>query len=196
MLSGGLGNAISHVSAHTAIPDDNGSSEATGGSYARQAVTWTSASSGVRDNNAGITHPIPAGTTVVSYGFWSALTSGTYYGHALIGSTLAGFGSVDSSGVTSNNIQSAAHGLSNGNRVAVYNVHAESLPTGLAEGTLYWVVGVATNTFQVSTTEGGSAVDISGQGELWWQNCVPEAFGSAGSLTAATGDLDLNANVI
>lgn len=196
MLSGGLGDAITHVSVHDAIPDDNGSDEVVGGSYARLPVTWTAAAAGVRDNSADLTHEMPAGSSAVAYGFWSALSAGTYYGHALVGSLLSGFGSVDSAGVTGNLIQSAAHGLTNGNRVAVYSVQAESLPTGLVERTLYWVVGATTDTFQVSLTQGGAAVDITAQGELWWQNGVPETFGSAGQLVAATGDLDLNSNVI
>lgn len=191
-----MGDAVSHISVHTAIPDAAGSDEVAGGTYARQAVTWTAAASGVRDNNVQITHDIPASTTVVAYGFWDDPSAGSHYGHALIGSTLQGFGCVDSAGVAADAIQSAGHGLSDDDRVAVYNVHAESLPTGLAEGTLYWVVGATTDTFQVSLTQGGAAVDITGQGELWWQNCVPEAFGSDGQLQAATGELDLNTNVI
>lgn len=196
MLSGGLGDTITHISVHDAIPDAAGSDEVTGGSYARQAVTWAAAAAGVRDNAAQITHDMPAGSTAVAYGYWDALSAGNHYGHALVGSTLSGFGSVDASGVTANAIQSASHGLSDNDRVAVYNVHAESLPAGLTETVLYHVVGATTDTFQVSLTEGGAAVDITGQGELWWQNCVPESFGSAGQLQAATGDLDLDANVI
>lgn len=198
-LSGGLGNAVTHVSMHTAEPDSTGSNEVAGGSYARQAVTWTSASSGVRDNNADLTHPIPAGTTVTHYGLWSALSSGTYYGsipRVGAGESISGFGTVDAAGVTGDLIQSAAHGLSNDQRVIVYNVFGESLPTGLTEGTIYWVVGVTTNTFQVSTTQGGSAVNITAQGELVFQRVVPETFSSAGNHVTQTGALDLSLAVI
>lgn len=196
MLTGGLGDTITHISVHDAIPDATGSDEVSGGTYARQAVTWAAAASGVRDNTALISHDIPAGSTAVAYGFFDALSGGGHYGHALVGSSLSGFATVDSAGVTSNAIQSAGHGLSNSDRIAVYSVHAESLPAGLTEQTLYWVVGSATNTFQVALTESGTAVDITGQGELWWQDCVPEAFNAGGQLRAAAGDMDLNANVI
>lgn len=198
-LTGGLGNAISHVSLHSAIPDATGSDELTGGSYARVAVTWTAAASGVRDNNADLTHQVPAGSTVAAYGFWSALSGGTFYGWAPrtgAGEGAAGFGTVDSAGATADAIQSAGHGLSNGMRVALANVLAESLPAGLAEGTLYWVVQAATDTFEVSLTEGGASVNITGQGELFWQRVVPEAYVSAGTHVTATGALDLNAVVI
>lgn len=195
-MADGLAGAIGFVSVHDAIPDDNGSDELSGGSYARVAVSWNAASSGIADNDAELTHEIPAGATAIAYGFWSLVSGGTYSGHGLVGSSLSGFGAVDSGGVTANTVQSAGHGLSNGDRVAVYNVLAESLPAGLSEQTLYWVVGVTTDTFQLSTSEGGSAVDITGQGELWWQNAVPETFGSAGQLVTAAGDLDINTNVV
>lgn len=199
LLSGGLGNVVTHISGHSDIPDATGSNELAGGSYARQAVTWTAVASGVRDNNADLTHPVPAGSTFAYYGLWNALTVGTFYGsipRTGFGESLAGFGSVDSAGVTANAIQSAAHGLSNAMRVALTAVLSEALPTGLNATTMYHVVGATTDTFQLSLTSGGAAVDITAQGELFWQRVVPEAFASAGDLLTETGDLDLSAVVI
>lgn len=197
-LTGGLGNAITHISLHTGVPDDTGSTEVSGGSYARIAVTWTAAASGVRDNNALLTHEVPASTTVTAYGFWSALTAGTFYGYAPLNGTTKGFGTVDSGGVTNDLITSNGHGLSADHRVIVYNVFSESLPTGLTEGTLYWVIstGLTADAFKISTTQGGAAVNITGQGELYFQRCTPEVFSSAGQLTTATGALDLDATGI
>jgi hypothetical protein len=81
-------------------------------------------------------------------------------------------------------------------RVVLTAVLSESLPAGLAATTIYYVVGSTTNTFQVSLTSGGAAVDITGQGELFWQRVVPQAFASAGNHITATGALDLSAVVI
>lgn len=39
-----------------------------------------------------------------------------------------------------------------------------SLPTGLTAGTAYWVVNPTTNTFQVATTKGGTAINTSSAG--------------------------------
>jgi hypothetical protein len=198
-LTGGLGNVVTHVSGHTDIPDATGSNEITGGSYARIAVTWTAVASGVRDNSAQLSHAVPAGSTFAYYGLWDALTAGNFYGsipRTGSGETLYGFGSVDSAGVTSNSIQSAAHGLSDAMRVVLTAVLAESLPSGLNATTIYFVVGSTTNTFQLSLTLSGAAVDISGQGELFWQRVVPEAFASAGNHITAAGALDLSAVVI
>lgn len=56
-----------------------------------------------------------------------------------------------------------AHGLSNGDVVEVSN-SGGALPAGLTENTKYFVVGAATNTFQVSASRGGSAVTITDNG--------------------------------
>lgn len=53
-----------------------------------------------------------------------------------------------------------AHGMSNGNTVVFTTTGA--LPTGLAANTQYWVVNKATDTFQVSATQGGAAINTSG----------------------------------
>ncbi len=53
-----------------------------------------------------------------------------------------------------------SHGLSNG--AAVRFLTTGALPTGLTAGTIYYVVNSATNTFQVSATPGGSAINTSG----------------------------------
>lgn len=53
-----------------------------------------------------------------------------------------------------------AHGLVNGDIVKFTTTGA--LPTGLTAGTKYYVIAAATNTFEVSTTYGGSAVNTTG----------------------------------
>lgn len=171
--------------------------EATGGTpaYARQAVTFGAAASGQKSNTGAITFDVPAGT----YGFigyFNTVTGnavGNYLGYGPINGTVKGFATVDSAGVTANAIQSAAHGLVNTDRVMVFNVFAESVPAGLTEGTLYFVVGATTDTFQVSLTSGGAAVDITGQGEMYFQKVIPEVFASQGQITIAAGQLVLDA---
>jgi hypothetical protein len=169
--------------------------EATGGApaYARQAVTWGAAAAALKSNTNGMTFDVPAGTYGY-YGFFNASTgnSGNYRGYAPFGGSVKGFGCVDAAGVTSNTITSAAHGLVNTDRVMVFNVLAESLPTGLTEGTIYFVVGATTDTFQVSLTSGGAAVDITAIGELFQQKVVPEVFAGQGQISLAIGNLTLD----
>lgn len=55
-----------------------------------------------------------------------------------------------------------SHGLSNGDRIVLST--SGGLPTGLTVGTIYYVINQATNTFNVSLTSGGSAVNTSSAG--------------------------------
>lgn len=195
---------ITHIGIHTLT--DPGTStnanagEATGGSpaYARQAVTWGAAASGQKANTGALTFDVPAGT----YGFltfWNAsgtANSGNFRGYAPLNGTVKGFGTVDTAGITSDAIQSAAHGLVDNDRVMLFNVFGESLPTGLTEGTIYHVVSSATDSFEVSATQGGASVNITGQGELYFQKVVPEVFGAQGQITVAIGALTLDATGI
>jgi hypothetical protein len=54
-----------------------------------------------------------------------------------------------------------SHTLVNGNAIKFGGTAA---PGGLTAGTTYYVVGAATNTFQVATSPGGSAIDITSTG--------------------------------
>lgn len=191
---------ITHIGIHTVTDPGTGTNanagEATGGSpaYARQSVTWGAAASGQKANTNTLTFDVPAG----SYAFFTCynnatLNSGNYRGYLPFGGAVKGFGTVDSAGVTANAIQSSAHGLVDNDRVMVFNVFAESLPTGLTEGTVYYVVNSATDSFKVSTTQGGAAVDITAIGELFFQKAVVETFGAQGQITVAAGALVLDA---
>ena len=60
-------------------------------------------------------------------------------------------------------ITSAGHGRSTGDIIEVTN-SGGALPGGLAADTKYYIINPTTDTFQVSLTSGGSAVDITGAG--------------------------------
>lgn len=206
-LDEGVGAGILYIGVNTLVtaPPTDGTpgtgataaaTEATGGSpaYARQAVTWGAASSGQKTNSGALTFDVPAGT----YGFltfWNTATlnSGTQYrGYAPINGSVKGFGEVDATDVTNNTITSSAHGLANADRVVLFNVFAESIPTGITEGGVYFVVGSATDTFQIALTSGGAAVDLTAQGELYFQKVIPEVFASQGQITVAISALTLD----
>lgn len=190
---------ITHVGLFTVSDPGTGTNftgtEATGGSpaYARQAVVWGAAASGAKANTGALTFDVPAGSYAF-FGWFNAATGNTtnFRGYAPFGGAVKGFGTVDSAGVTSNTVQSAGHGYVNTDRVMVFNVFAETLPAGLTEGTIYFVVGGTTDTFQVALTSGGAAVDITGIGELFHQKVIPETFGAQGQVTAAIGALVLD----
>jgi hypothetical protein len=74
------------------------------------------------------------------------------------GIRFTGAGSTDT--FTSN-----SHGLANGEVVRVEaELPADALPGGMSNSTTYYVVGAATNTFQLSTSSGGSPVDLTADG--------------------------------
>jgi len=77
------------------------------------------------------------------------------YARQLFGRTIAS--------ITSNTITTSAdHGLVNDNRVNL--ITTNTLPTGLALATEYFVIGATATTLQLSATQGGSAISITGSG--------------------------------
>lgn len=208
---GGIAGIITHVGINTlttAPPTDTtpgtgtnaAATEATGGSpaYARQAVTWAAAAPTVA-NTGALTFDVPAGT----YGFftlWNASSGNTNNFRGWLGfggaTPKKGFGTVDATNVTNDTVTSNGHGLVNTDRVILFNVVGETIPTGITEGGAYFVVGAATDTFQISTTSGGAAVNLTGQGEVYFEKVVPEVFAGQGQITAAIGALVLDASAL
>jgi hypothetical protein len=178
------------------------STEATGGSpaYARKAVVWGTASAGTKSNTGALTFDVPAGT----YGFftwWNASSgnSGTQYlGYAVFGgaSPKKGFGTVAAADVTNDTITCPSHGLVNTDRVICFNVLGASIPAGITEGAAYFVVGSATDTFQIALTSGGAAVNLTGEGDVYFEKVVPEVFAGQGTITAAIAALVLDGTAI
>lgn len=71
---------------------------------------------------------------------------------------------------------STAHGLNND--IPVVLTTSGTLPAGLSTGTTYWIVNKAANTFQLSATRGGAAIDITSTGSgthTWTQWLTADA---------------------
>jgi hypothetical protein len=62
---------VTLVSAHTADPGETGTSEVTGGTYARKSITYSAASAGALDSSNIPELDIPAGVTVTHLGYWA-----------------------------------------------------------------------------------------------------------------------------
>lgn len=80
LMLDGFGTGVTFVSLHTADPSTNGSNEVSGGSYTRESVSWASAASGSVSTSASVVFDVPGSTTITHLGYWSASTSGTFYG--------------------------------------------------------------------------------------------------------------------
>lgn len=193
-----IATGMKYGSLHTAY-STTGTNEVTGGSpaYARKALTWSAASSGSKALAATLpTWDVPASTTVAWVGLWDAITVGTFLGMIPAGgSTLQGCYCA-SGDITANTINAKAHGYSAGNAV-VFWTNSGGLPTGLSVGTIYFVIatGLTADVFEVSTTAGGAAVDLTGTApfDFLVQKCVPEVFSGQGTYALSSGSVDLSA---
>lgn len=174
---------IDTASLHTAFPGLTGANEVSGGSpaYARKAVTFSAAAGGSRALSAAVTFDVPA-STIRWFGFWS---SGVYVGYASNGGTQLLF-QID---VTNNLVRSTAHGLANGTKVAFFN---STVPGGLTEGTVYFVVNATTDAFQVAATSGGSAISITSTGSgCSLSTLIEDVYASQGTHTLNTDTVGL-----
>ena len=76
---------VTHVSAHTADPGESGTNEVSGGSYTREAISFSAASGGNLDSSTQPQLNIPGTPTTVSHiGFWTASSGGTFLGYKAI----------------------------------------------------------------------------------------------------------------
>jgi hypothetical protein len=186
MLGGFTG---SHLSAHTAY-SATGTNEVTGGApaYARKAVTYAAAASEARTASNTPTFDIPAGTTVRWIGMWDAVTAGNFLGMIANGGTEQEF-SVD---LTAETVKVPAHGFAANQKIAF---SGDTVPGGLTEGTVYFAVTITTDTFQVSATSGGGAINLTSEPG---RKCVvaaivEETFGAQGTLAVTPHSVRLDA---
>lgn len=77
-----LAAVASHVSAHDLDPGTTGANELTTSPYARETISWNTASGGALDSSTQPVIEIASGDGVYHIGLWSALTVGTFYGSA------------------------------------------------------------------------------------------------------------------
>lgn len=70
--------ATVYCSLHSADPGETGANEISGGSYARQAISWAAASGGSKKNSADITFTNMPAATVTHVGIWDASTAGNF----------------------------------------------------------------------------------------------------------------------
>lgn len=184
---------VTHFGLNSAYPGNTGANEISGGSpaYARKAGTLAAESGGARALSASVTgFDVPAGTVVKWITAWTASTAGSCRASAPAGSTKKGVGTLQSS---DDIIRSDAHGIVLDERVVFYPMNGEALPTGLVEGTDYFAITITTDTYQVSATQGGAAINLTGDGEFRFQNMVPATDAAQFKFDLTSFDVDLNA---
>lgn len=175
-----------YASLHTADPGAGGAqttSEAAYTNYARVAVARSGSGFTVSGQSVTLAATVnfAAGavgdTDVLTY--WAIGTAssgtgkvlysgpiGTYQG---MGTALAATEYLTLPGIT---------GVANGDRIAVFAPPGGSLPTGLTSGTLYYAISVSGNQLQLSTSSGGSAVNVTADGQFICYKVTPLAMGA------------------
>lgn len=172
---------ITHASLHSAF-SNTGANEISGGSpaYARKAITQAAAASASMTFTAMPVFDVPGGGTVVQWlGYWSAITAGVFKGMAPLSPSAPLEFTTD---LTANTIFAPAHGYVNTNKVVFYG---GTVPAPLVEGTIYYVVTAATDTFQVAATSGGAAIDLTAHASasVLVSRIEPETVGTQTTLT-------------
>ena len=157
-----------HVALFTAAPTDaGGGTEVTGGSYARVSVTnnatnFPAAASGLKQNGTAITFPTATADwgTVVAFGLFDAGSGGNLLYWGWLGTDDGDLFTATTADV----FTAPGHTLVNDNQVRVLAVPGATLPTGVSEGTTYFVISVSGDTFSLSATQGGGAINITAAG--------------------------------
>jgi len=85
--------------------------------------------------------------------------------------------------VAANTVTKSSHGLINGDAVKLEGL--VNVTGGIANNTLYYVVTSTTNTFQLATTKGGDAIDITGSDDTLVTGTAQA--GGAATITLASG---------
>ncbi len=144
--------------------------ETTYGSYARQAVTFGApggALNGRQITNSGaVTFPAKSdagSVTLIACGIYDAVTAGNLFDINFLDSKDPLIATVDD--ITADTFEAPAHGMVNDQRVRLEQIPGSgSLPTGVSLNTDYFVVTATTDDFQLSTTQGGAAINITAIG--------------------------------
>ncbi len=161
-----------YVSLHTADPGEAGNqttNETAYTNYARQAVVRSSAGWTISANQV---------SNAAAVNFPACGLTGATITHFAVGTDSSGAGKLLYKGPLGTVVQGPftavavgdlitvpGHTLAVDERVAFYPAFGSSLPTGLTEGTIYWVKTVSGNDITVSATQGGAAIDITAAGD-------------------------------
>lgn len=184
-----LGDLITHVSLHTAYPGGGGTNEVAGGSpaYSREAVTWGAASGGSMASSGALDFDVPASTTVMWAGLWSAGSGGTFYGSAPlgpVGDPKIAVGLVDDTFIAPGHAFTANQALAIGKTLG-------ALPTGISDGAVVFARDVSGDNFKVAATSGGSAINLTTSGVALVRAITSEVFGGQGTYTITSLTLNL-----
>lgn len=177
------------ASLHTAF-SVSGANEVTGGSYARQSITWNAAASGALDSSNAPSFSVPSSNTIRFIGFYDTVPSPDVFQGMLPNQQAGDEGPrrfvVD---VTNDEIEDPTNAFVDDENLVFIG---GTPPDPLVEGTVYWIISRTAALYQVSATQGGGAIALTDQGDQdvrIWQ-IREETFASDGTFNLNDVDID------
>jgi len=171
---------ITHASLHSGYPGTTGLNELSGGSYARQSPSAPGASGGVRTLGSR-TYAVPA-STVRWEGYWS---NSNFLGCAPNGGQPMPY----IADATADTIFATGHGIGNGEKVVLWG---GTVPGGIVEGDVYFVVSATTDTFKLALTSGGTPIDLTSANYGGRMSAIIEdVYAAPGSHTVSSTTLGM-----
>jgi hypothetical protein len=118
------------------------------------------------------------GTTTVPYWVlgYASSGAGTPYCWGIFGDATFGVRAFAADDAAADTLLVPAHGLAAGDRIAFFSLESGgALPGGVTEGAVYFVIasGLTTDRFKVSTTLGGSTIDVTSLGSGFAAKLAP-----------------------
>lgn len=169
--------------------------EPSGNNYSRVQLTTSNfgsvAASNSISNTAVINFPQASGAwgELIGFAIYDASTAGNLYDkYYLTSGSYFTF-----SGLASSDIFTApGHDFVADDIVVVLDLSGSALPTGVTQGTKYYIINVSGDTFQLSTSQGGSAVNITTNGAGRIVQIVPQTIGAGAVASFPVGTLTFN----
>lgn len=184
-----------YVALHTADPAETGkqnANEAAYTNYVRVAVARSGAGWTVSGNNvvnaATVSFP-QCGATGATITHWSVGYESSGATKILFRGPLGSQPAELFTAATNDNITIPGHTLAVDDRIVFMPIPNDTFPTGITEGTIYWVKTSATDVITISTTQGGTVVDITAAGAGRAQKLESRAISTGITPTFAAGAL-------
>ncbi len=184
-----LAALLDQASLHTAF-STTGANEVTGGTYARQTITWNAAAAGALDSSNAPSFAVPGGNTIRFIGFYDVTPSPDVWQGMIPNQQAADEGPrrfvVDT---TANTIEDPANAFVNDENLVFIG---GTPPGGLVEGTVYFIVTRTALDYGVAATQGGASINLTSQGDQdvrIWQ-IREETFASDGTFNLTDADID------
>jgi hypothetical protein len=179
------GNHALYLSLHSAY-SATGGNELAGGTYARVANSWgTASASSIALASTPYVINVPASSTVGWIGWWDALTSGNFQGMAPNSGGTAAYAFTGSA--STDVVTAPGSGYTAGQAVVLFPTGGSVMPGGLTAGTVYYIISPSADTFKLSATSGGSAINITADGSGLVQVILVETYAGAGTFSLASG---------